>query len=89
MEDKDDKFRFVILTQEGKVLEELVEKVVCATTEGEMVIIKECQPMMVTTCGGRLTFFNDSKEFNCEIKAGVIKVSKDEVILMSHEVIKK
>jgi len=84
-----DKFRFVILTEEGKIFEEVIDKVIVTSSDGEITILKDHIPLITTTNSGRLVIFNDDKELIFEAKEGILKINKDEVILMSYKVTKK
>lgn len=83
------KFLFIILTEKGKLFEDLVDKIIVTTSEGELTILKNHIPLIAITNGGRLIIFKDNEEQLYDIKEGVLKVNYEETCLMNSSVIKK
>lgn len=80
------KFKFIVLSEEGTIFEDLVNKVVVSTDEGEITILKNHIPLISTINKGRL-IIDDTLKY--EIKEGILKTNKNETILMTSFISKK
>ena len=79
------KFKFSVLTLNGTVFEDRVEKVVISTTNGEITILKNHIPLITTTTKGRLVIFKDSEVIEHSTNEGLLKINREETILMSEK----
>lgn len=79
-------FKFSLLTLNGKVLEDEIEKIVVTTSNGEITVLKNHIPLISTTNKGRLMVFKNGEKIEYIADVGVLKIEKDEVILMSESV---
>ena len=83
------KFRFTVLTEEGNVFDDLVNKVIVNTSEGEITVLKNHIPLITTVNKGRLIILKDNFETKYEISDGVLKIKREETVLMTNRVLKK
>lgn len=82
-------FRLVVLSEEGNIFEGMVDKVIVNTSMGEITVLKNHIPLISTVVDGRLIIFVGSKMEEYIASGGLLKVSKDEVLLMCNKIIKK
>lgn len=80
------KFKFVIESINGTVFNDLVDKIVISTDNGEITVLKNHIPIITTITKGRLIIDNNIKY---EISDGVLKVNKEETLLMINTILKK
>ena len=83
------KFRFTVLTEESNAFDDLVNRVIVNTSEGEITVLKNHIPLITTVNRGRLIIMKDNYELKYEINDGVLKINREETILMSNRIIKK
>lgn len=83
------KFRFIVLTEEGSVFDDLVNKVIISTSQGEITVLKNHIPLITTVVKGRLIILKDNFEIKYDVNDGVLKVNREETILMTNKIIKK
>ena len=69
------KFKFSILTENGVIYNDFVNKVIVTTSEGEITVLKNHIPLIATTKEGRLIAFKDDKELSYLAKEGVLNIS--------------
>ena len=80
------KFRFVIESINGTLFDDLVSKIVISTDNGEITILRNHIPLITTITKGRLIIDNNTRY---EIQNGVLKVNKEETLLMINNALKK
>lgn len=80
------KFRFVIESINGTLFDDLVSKIVISTDNGEITILRNHIPLITTITKGRLIINNNTRY---EIQNGVLKVNKEETLLMINNALKK
>lgn len=79
-------FKFSLLTLNGKVFDGEIEKAVVTTSNGEITILKNHIPLISTTNKGRLIIFKNGEKIEYVADSGILKIEKDEVILMSESI---
>ena len=79
-------FKFSVLTLNGKVFEKEIEKAVVTTSNGEITVLKNHIPLISTTNKGRLMIFKNGEKIEYAADTGVLKIEKNEVILMSESI---
>jgi F-type H+-transporting ATPase subunit epsilon len=80
------KFKFSVLTQSGTGFEGQVEKVIVSASDGEITVLKNHIPLIAMTNTGRLIVFVDNDKFEFIANAGVLKIDREEVVLMSDKI---
>ena len=79
-------FNFKVLTPNGVMIDENIQKVIVTTLQGEITILKNHIPLISLTKRGRLVIFSDDKVKEYVADSGVLKVNKDETVLMSNKI---
>lgn len=80
------KFRFVVESINGTLFDNLVNKIIISTDNGEITVLKNHIPLITTITRGRLIIDDNNKY---EIANGVLKVNREETILMINSMLKK
>lgn len=77
-------FQFKIVTPEGKVYEDTVERVTLPTAAGEITVLKKHTPLVTKVVPGRLVTEHDGRTDSLAIADGFLEVRESgEVVLLA------
>lgn len=77
-------FQFKIVTPEGKVCEDTVERVTLPTAAGEITVLKKHTPLVTKVVPGRLVTEHDGRTDSLAIADGFLEVRESgEVVLLA------
>ena len=79
-------FKFSVLTPFGDAFSGVVEKVIVTTSEGEITVLNNHIPLIATTKKGRLNILAKGKYLSYLAHQGVLKIGKEETILMCDKI---
>ena len=80
-------FNFKILTPNRKALDESVVSIVAPGEAGYLGVLANHAPLITTLKRGTLTVkFEDGREDEYEISGGILKVAKNEAILLTESI---
>ena len=80
-------YNFKILTPNRKALDESVVSIVAPGEEGYLGVLANHAPLITTLKRGTLTVkFDDGREDEYEISGGILKVAKNEAILLTESI---